>query len=224
MSEAVTLSGTLRQVGRKGPSRQLRREGKLPGIIYGHGENVAVTLDAKELLKLLEIRGGSHSVIHSRIEGDKKERSVMIKSLDVHPIYDTLMHIDLLEIDETKPMKLDIELEFIGVPVGVKEKGGELRIQRKKLLIECLPKDIPARLEVYIKDMEVGQILCAKDIKHADSVSILTDPEAHVVTVVPPKQDKTAKTEETEGGAAGAKAAPAKTAPAAASPDKKNKK
>ncbi|MDH5637412.1 MAG: 50S ribosomal protein L25, partial [Nitrospinota bacterium] len=193
-----------------------RREGKLPGIIYGHGENVPVTLDTKELLKLLETRGGSHSVIHSKIEGDKKERSVMIKSLDVHPIYDTLVHIDLLEIDETKLMKLDIELEFIGVPVGVKEKGGELRIQRKKLLIECLPKDIPASLEVNIKDMEVGHLLCAKDVEHADSVKILTDPEAHVVSVVPPKQDKTAKTgEEAE------EAAPAKAAPDAGSPEKK---
>jgi len=210
MSEAVILNGTLRQVGRKGPSRQLRRDGKLPGIIYGHGENVPVTLDAKELLKLLETRGGSHSVIHSRIEGDKKERSVMIKSLDVHPITDTLVHIDLLEIDESKPMKLEMELEFNGVPVGVKEKGGELRIHRKKLLIECLPKDIPARLEVNIKDMDVGQVLNASDVVRSDAIKVLTDPDAHVVAVVAPKQDKAAKAAEAEGeaeqgkGAAGA--------------------
>ena len=212
MSEAVNLGGTLREVGRKGPSRRLRREGKLPGMIYGHGENVPVSLDVKEVLKLLETRGGSHRIIHSRIEGDKKERAVMIKSLDVHPTLDTLLHIDLLEIDESKPMRLEMELEFNGVPVGVKEKGGELREHRKKLLIECLPKDIPLRLEVDIKGMDVGETWKAKDVVRSEAVTVLTDPETPVISVAMPKQDKKAGAAGQGEEGAAANGAPAKDA------------
>ena len=217
MSDVVILNCTPRQTGRKGPSRKLRREGMLPGMIYGHGENIPVTVSAKEILRLLEVRGGSHSIIHSRVEGDAKERSVMIKALDVHPIYDTLLHIDLLEIDETKPMKLDVELEFAGVPVGVKEKGGEMRIHRKKLAIQCLPRDIPARLEVNVKDMDIGEIWKAKDVIRDPKVTILSDPETHVVSVALPKQSKAEE-------AAAAAAVPAAAAPVAAAPAAKPKK
>jgi large subunit ribosomal protein L25 len=185
MSEDV-LSGSLRQAGRKGPARQLRREGLVPGVIYGQGENVIFSAPAKELLKILKAKGGSHHIIRTKFTGDKKERSAMIKRLDVHPITDVLVHLDLMEIDIKKPLRLKVELEFVGTARGVKEKGGVLKVFLKKVEVECMPSDIPDAIVVSIANMDLGEVLHVKDIKTDTKVKILNDPEASVISIVVP--------------------------------------
>lgn len=185
MSEDV-LSGSLRQAGRKGPARQLRREGLVPGVIYGQGENVIFSAPAKELLKILKAKGGSHHIIRTKFTGDKKERSAMIKRLDVHPITDVLVHLDLMEIDIKKPLRLKVELEFVGTARGVKEKGGVLKVFLKKVEVECMPSDIPDAITVSIANMDLGEVLHVKDIKTDAKVKILNDPEASVISIVVP--------------------------------------
>lgn len=209
MSEDV-LNGSLRQAGRKGPARALRREGLVPGVIYGQGENVMFSAPAKELLKILKSKGGSHHIIRTKFTGDKKERAAMIKRLDVHPITDELTHLDLMEIDVKKPLRLKVELEFTGTAKGVKEKGGVLKIYLKKVDVECMPADIPNSIVVPITDLDLGDVLRVKSIPADAKVKILNDLEASVISIVVPS----AAPVEAAPAAAEA-AAPAAAAPAA---------
>jgi large subunit ribosomal protein L25 len=205
MSEDV-LNGSLRQAGRKGPARQLRREGLVPGVIYGQGENVMFSAPAKELLKILKSKGGSHHIIRTKFTGDKKERAAMIRRLDVHPITDELTHLDLMEIDVKKPLRLKVELDFVGTAKGVKEKGGVLKIFLKKVEVECMPSDIPNSIVVSITNMDLGDVFHVKDFAADPKVKILNDPEAAVISIVVPSA---APVEVAPAGAPAPAAAPA---------------
>lgn len=209
MSE-VLLAGSVRKPGKKGPARRLRVAGKLPGIVYGAGENVPITVEAKSLLKMLEVKGGVNNIILTKFEGDTKERHVMIKSLDVHPITDTLLHLDLLEVDISKPVKVNVEIELAGTSTGVKNGGGLLHLSKDRVKLECLPKDIVPVITLDITDLDVGDTWRVKDLKVGEGVTFLDDPDAVVVAVAEPKVvlDKP----EGEDGAAAEGAEPAEGA------------
>lgn len=202
MSEVV-LNGSVRQVGRKGPARRLRTEGLLPGIIYGGGENVPVTVEAMAIRKILDIRGGVNRIITTKLDGDKKERKVLIKDLTFHPITDVLLHIDLIEVDVSKPIKATVHLELKGVPVGVKQKGGKMNVNLHALRLECLPHDIPAAIEVDITGIDVGQMLRVSDLDIDGKIKVLEDPDTQIISVAAPKVAKGAEAEGEEGAAEG---------------------
>lgn len=189
MSEAV-LSGSVRQVGRKGPARRLRTQGLLPGIIYGGGENVPVTVEAMAIRKILDVRGGVNRIITTKLDGDKKERKVLIKDLTFHPITDTLLHIDLIEVDVNKPIKATVHLEFKGTPVGVKQKGGKMNVNLHSLRLECLPHDIPPVIEIDITGVDLGQMLRVSDVDIDGKIKVLEDPDTQIVSVAAPKVAK----------------------------------
>ncbi len=221
MSKAV-LSGKTREVGRKGPSRALRAEGLLPGIVYGQGENVPVTVNVKEVKKVLGAKGGKNSIIKTSFDGDSKERVVMIKSLDVHPIYDTLLHIDFMEIDVNKPTTVDVTLDFTGTAVGVKDQGGKMTVTLRALTIECLPEDIPDSIEIVVENMEIDEVWQVKDLKLDPNLTVLNPPDARVVSIAEPKaiveetveEDELLAAEGAEGAEGAAEGAEGDKAPA----------
>ncbi len=186
MSEML-LAGSVRKAGRKGPARRLRVEGKLPGVVYGAGENVLVTVEARNLLKMLEVKGGVNNILLTKFEGDSKDRHVMIKSLDVHPITDLLLHVDLLEIDVNKPVRIDVDIELTGVSKGVKEKGGQLHVTKDRVRLECLPKNIIPVLSLDITDLDIGETWRVKDLKVGENLTILDSPDSVVISVAEPK-------------------------------------
>ncbi|MBI4666282.1 MAG: 50S ribosomal protein L25 [Nitrospinae bacterium] len=222
MSENDVLSGSVRQAGRKGPARRLRSEGLVPGVVYGMGENVSVSASAKQLLKILEATGGSHHIITTQFDGDTKKRHVMVKKLDVHPVTDQLIHVDLLEIDLNKPVRVKVDLEFAGPAKGVKEKGGELKISLGKISVECMPTQMPDLVTVSIVDLDLGQTLRVKDLPAIANAKVLEDPEAAVVAVVAvkatPAEEAAAATAAAAPAAGAAPAAAAKPAAGAAKP------
>ncbi|VAX18335.1 hypothetical protein MNBD_NITROSPINAE02-1076 [hydrothermal vent metagenome] len=203
MSETL-LNGEVRKVGRKGPARRLRANGFLPGIVYGQGDNVAVTVTSRDVLKILEQRGGTNKIISTKFEGDNKERHVMIKYLDFHPISDLLLHIDLLEIDIRKPVRIVVAIEFTGVAKGVKEQGGQLFTSLLKLNIECMPNDIPDVITVQVDEMVTGEVKQVKDLDIPPRVTVLDNPDERVVTVAEPKVEADSVAEGEEGEAEGA--------------------
>ena len=188
MSENV-LKGKVRQTGRKGPARRLRVAGFVPGIVYGIGENVPVTVKAVDIIKILDVKGGANSILATSFDGDAKERNVMIKSLDVHPVRDTLLHVDLLEIDVTKPIRAAVDLEFTGISVGVKEKGGKLRISLRSLEIESMPRDIPKILEIQLDKLDIGEVWRVKDLQLDPALKVLQNPDTIVASVSEPKDE-----------------------------------
>ncbi len=193
----VALNLSAREETGKGAARQLRAKGMTPGIIYGVGGEVMVSVSAKDLKKLLTNREKARSVITVAI-GDS-ERKVLLKELTIHPLSDKLLHLDLWEVDLGKKIKAKVELRFTGVAVGVKDQGGSLLVARNNVKLKCLPEDLPPYLEAPVTDMNAGDVLSMKDLPVDDRYEIQDDPELTVVAVSAPKEEK--KEEDSEGGA-----------------------
>ncbi len=193
----VAIKAVARPAGRKGPARRLRKDGYVPGVVYGGDKSVLLSLSSKELLKFLEDREKSRSVFAVSIEGEKTPRNVLIRSIDVHPITDKVLHIDLWEVSLDKKIKVKIPLSFSGTAKGVKEQGGTLKVARQNINVQCLPQDIKYRLDFPIEDMEAGQTWAMGDLALGDKYDLLEDPKLTVVAIVIPK--KVVETTDEEG-------------------------
>ncbi len=199
MSEQAVLTGSIRTPGRKGPARRLRTAGFVPGVIYGMGETVSVTVPTKELLKVVESDSGFLTVVTTKLEGDSKERFVMIKQLDVHPITDQLVHVDLLELDLDKPVKATIDIRLTGVSRGVKEQGGKLNFPRRSIPVIAPPRSLPPYITIDITNLKIDDWIAVSDLGFAESVIPQVDTALRLVGVQAPRGLKKADEEAAAG-------------------------
>ena len=141
------LTGKIREAKGKSAARKLRPDECIPAILYGLKENVSLSVNPKELNKLIELKG-QNVLIELNVEGDSTDsRKVVIKEFQVHPLKSSMIHVDFLEIDVTKKSKVKIPVFLKGVSPGEKQ-GGHVNHIIRALEIESLPKDIPEKLEV----------------------------------------------------------------------------
>lgn len=227
MSTALALNGKLRDEKGKGASRRLRSQGGLPAVLYGQKDNLSLMVNPKELKKIMDAKG-KNALIHLNIDGDsRKDRTVLLKNYQTHPLRTNWVHVDFLEIDMTHKIKIDVPLKFVGVSAGEK-KGGIANHILRNLHVECLPSDIPESIEVQMAEVELDQVIHVSDLKISDKIRVLNRPSEAVVSVFQEKEE-VAKAAEApaEGeaaapapGTAAATATPAPAAGAAAKPKK----
>ncbi|MDQ3587500.1 MAG: 50S ribosomal protein L25 [Actinomycetota bacterium] len=170
------------------PNRRLRREGLVPGVIYGGNgtESLSFKVNALALRKIL-VEGSA--LIDVKI-GEGKSRPVIVKDRQSHPVRDEVVHIDLLEVrlDETIQTPVAVELEGGDDAPGVKE-GGVLEHVTRELNVEALPTDIPDNIVVDVSAMEIAATLPLSEVPSPRGVTFLDDPEETVIaTVVPPTE------------------------------------
>ena len=137
----VELAVTVREQAGKGVARQLRKNGKIPAVLYGQGECVLLTANPDELVKILKAQAGSTVLISLTVDGAKAKakRTALLRDYQVDPITGSVLHADLFEISMDKPIRVKVPVHVTGaVPVGVKE-GGVLHNNTRELHIECLP-------------------------------------------------------------------------------------
>lgn len=181
-----SLNGEHRSGVGKGVARKLRAAGRIPAIYYGRGkEPIPLTVNAKELDIL--IHGSSGNIIVDLTVGGAADgdRKALIREIQRDPVQGTILHLDLQYISLTERITVEVPLELIGIPVGVKDGGGILEHLLREIEIECLPTDIPAQLEVDVTSLAIGDSLHVSDIK-AERVTILTEAGRAIATVVPP--------------------------------------
>ena len=157
----------------KGASRRLRRDGKLPGIIYGTNKDASmVTFNHNDLMHHLEQEAFYSRVLTLKI-GKKKEK-VVLKDLQRHPYKAILLHIDLQRIDEEQKLSMKIPLHFINEDkcAGVKQDGGVISHVVTELEIVCLPKDLPEYLEVDMLEVALNQSIHLSDIELPEGVQV----------------------------------------------------
>jgi large subunit ribosomal protein L25 len=169
-------------------ARRLRREGFVPGVIYGGGNGDAVSfkVGARELRHTL----GDGSALFDVKVGSEKARPVIVKDQQFHPVRDEILHIDLLEVrlDETIQSTVSVELEGVEEAPGVKE-GGVLEHVSRELNIEALPTDIPESVVVDVSGMEIAGTMHLTEIAAPSGVTFLDDPEETIIaTVVVPTE------------------------------------
>ena len=186
----ATTQGTQLAVESRAPdgsraARRLRRTGKVPGVVYGGGEDpVAFEVDARELRLALAHAG---AVLDLAIDGASAS-PVVLKELIRHPVTGATTHLDLLRVRLDKPIHATVVIELIGTEEapGAKE-GGVLEQITRELEIQALPTDIPDAIRHDVSEMVIGDTVTVEALAAPSGVTILTDPEAVVATLTPPR-------------------------------------
>ena len=184
-SQSTKLSISAREVSNSRATRRLRREGQVPGVIYGGGEDaLSFTVDERELRHALAARG---AVVELELDGNPTV--AVLKDAQRHPVRGHTMHVDFLRVNLNVAIHAVVNLELVGgdgAP-GVIE-GGVLEHVTREINIEALPTDIPERLQVDVSSMQVNDTLTLAAVEAPQGVTILDDPDETVVaTLTPPK-------------------------------------
>jgi len=186
----VDLHASLREERGKESNKKLRREGFTPTVVYKKGKDtVSLKINAKGLFKVFHTEAGENVIIKLHIEAAKKgkERTVVVKEVQRHAIKDYLLHVDFQEISLTETLKVKVPIAGKGEAVGVKQDDGVLQHVMWEVEVECLPTNIPERIEVDVANLKIGESLHVKDIQAPEGVKILDNPEDIVFSVEHPK-------------------------------------
>lgn len=190
--EKVVLKANQRSSINKTSRSEIRKNGRVPGIFYSkHEKPIAIDVTEKSI-KPLVFTSETH-LISLELEG-KENHECVIKDIQFDPVTDRVIHFDLLGLTVGEKFQLEVPIQYHGSPVGVKE-GGVLQQFLHKLEIECLPKDIPQRLDVNIQDLKLGDAIHIKDLKF-ENITLLNLEDSVVVAVTHPKVEKVATAEE----------------------------
>lgn len=166
--------------------RFLRREGIVPGNLYGHGiDSISIQADAKTLKHLLA-QVGQTVLISLKVAGAEAPTKVLVREVQRNPINDELLHVEFYQVKMTEKIKTDVPLVFVGeAPVLKKIKDSSLIHIMDSLHIEALPDDLPHNLEVDISGLEeIDHVIHVKDVPLSKGVTLLSDEEQVVVKVV----------------------------------------
>ena len=178
MSEV--LSGKIREKTGKVATKEVRRNGEIPAVLYGLKDNLSFSVCADNLKDILTAKG-QNALLDLNLEGNKK-RKVILKEFQSHPLKERWVHVDFLEVDVAKKVKVNVDVHLIGKSAGEK-MGGLVNQVLKSIHVECLPVDIPQSVDLDVTAVELGQVLHVSDLSLPDKVKILHQPNEAVVSV-----------------------------------------
>jgi large subunit ribosomal protein L25 len=182
--KTITIEGVLRTEHGKKAARQIRSQENVPGVIYGGAEEVNFYTSAKAIKPL--VYTGEFQLAEVNVGG--KKYKCILKDLQFDKVSDELIHVDLLELVDNKPVIATLPLKFTGTSIGVKE-GGKLVTKMKSLKVKALPKDLRETINVDITSLALNGNIRVEDVK-ADNVEILNSPRIPVASVVMTRQLK----------------------------------
>lgn len=186
--QRIDLEALTRERVGKGAARQIRREGRIPAILYGAGKSTPMTLDPSAVIRILKSESGENALLNLTVkEGDKLKSTItaIIRDYQRDPVSGEFLHADLFEVSMTEILRIKIPLIMAGDPIGVKE-GGVLQHGLRELDIECLPADIPEHLDVPIGELAIGQSVHVRDLSLASGIKVLDDRDQIIVAVAAP--------------------------------------
>jgi large subunit ribosomal protein L25 len=180
--QQVSIQSEIRSGVGKGVARQLRREGRIPAVLYRAGTSVPISLNPKEISKCLRAASGKNTLITLQMEaGDP--RVAILREFQRDPLTGSILHADLFEISMDAPIEVKVPVFIVGsVPMGVKD-GGLLQHYARELIVRCLPALIPDRIEIDASTLGIRQSIHAKEISLEAGVAMVTDGDRVVVTV-----------------------------------------
>jgi len=184
--EQNTLEAEPREPGTKNQARRVRREGRIPAVVYGASkESLSVSVDPRHVLRILRSDSWHNTIFDLSLNGGERTKA-MIVDWQYEPIKGHLLHIDLKRIAMDKALRVSVPVVLQSVPVGVKTEGGILEQMLREVEIECLPGDIPSHIDVDVSELTFGKVLRVADLPHNEKLKFLSDanqPVAHVTSV-----------------------------------------
>jgi large subunit ribosomal protein L25 len=198
----------------KGAARKFRAAGRVPGVVYGRGADaVLITADARELFHTLHTDAGMNVLVELRMDGDKV--LAMPREVQRDHLRGQFKHIDFIRIARDEKIAVEVPIQLVGESHGVKE-GGVIEHHLWTLHVEAFPQDVPTAIEADISALGLNESLKVSELTLPDSVTVLTEQEETIVSVVPPQVLRVAEEEEAEGAEAAEGEAPSEGAAAQA--------
>jgi large subunit ribosomal protein L25 len=205
-SDRVTLEVSERGADQVGSRRvrRLRKEGLVPGVLYGKGHARAILVEERELRRALTGPSGLHAIVDVVVSGQKTPHHAVLKEYQRHPIRGTLTHVDFHEVRLDQPIQASVGVQFVGESPGAKQ-GGVVQQVTRELRVEALPTAVPEHIEADISALEVGGTVRLADLPAIEGVTYLDDSETVLANCSIPRgisELEEAEAEEAEGEAA----------------------
>jgi large subunit ribosomal protein L25 len=185
MAEIVLVADVREERGSRA-ARRLLHSGRIPGVVYGHGDTpVAVDVDARQLRSALSTDAGVNVLLDLDVAGS--HHLAIARELQRHPVRQTVSHIDFQVVGRDEVVSADVAVNLVGEPLGVTRAGGSVEHLVLSLPIKAKPADIPTHIEVDVAGLSIGDTVHVGDIAFPPGVTVESDPETAVVVAHPPK-------------------------------------
>jgi len=183
----IVITAKLRDKLGKEHAKKLRRKGIIPAVVYGaETSTLPLEVEAKSFHALLRSGLGENVIITLNIDDQKNgDKKVLIRELQRDPVWGEILHVDFQQISLSKKLTIKVPIHLVGIPIGVQQDGGILQHVLRELEVECLPTEIPEKIEVDVANLKIGDSIHVGDVK-LEKAQILTDPQGSIVSVVPP--------------------------------------
>jgi len=202
------LEAQARTPGNKNAARRVRRDGKVPAVVYGAGKDaVSVSLDPRQVTRILTSATGHNTIFDLALSGGEKTKA-MIVDWQYEPIKGSLLHIDLKRIAMDKKLTVAVPILLKGEAEGVKQQGGILEQMLREVELECLPSDIPTSIEADVSALVFGKVLRVSDLAVSNKWKYVSDPNSPVAHITSVKEEVVATPEAVAAEAAAAPAEP----------------
>ena len=195
----IELKSNIRTSVGKGKAKALRRENRVPAVLYGPGTDpVLLSVDTKDLDIVMKNSGAGQLVLSLVIQnGESYTKTTMVKELQVHPVSRNFLHVDFYEVSMDSKLKVKVPVVIKGKAKGV-ELGGMLQILRHELEVLCLPLEVPESIEVDVTDLDMGDSIHTGDISLAGNIEFSEETNFTVVTILTPAVEEEPVEEEEE--------------------------
>jgi large subunit ribosomal protein L25 len=197
--ETVALKAHLRETRGKGAARTLRREGRIPAVLYGRKTaSTPISVELRTLQALLREGTGNMFIdLNIEEEAGAKPHTVMIKDMEVHPTHREILHADFYEVDMSRKIRVDVPVVTEGIPAGA-EEGGILQVIRRELEVWCLPNNIPQEIVIDVSHLGIGDSIHIEEVPADEGVEYPHDVDFTVVAVASPTMEAEEEEEEAE--------------------------
>ena len=185
--EQISLEAKVRTQTGKGAVRKLRQQGRIPAILYGgEGEPVLLEVEEREFEALSGKATGQNVITNLKLGEETGENMTLIKDVQHHPVTERVLHIDFCRISLKEKLTVPVPIAVVGESAGVKE-GGILEHLLWEVDVECLPTQMPEKIEVDITHLNIGDTIHVRDLEEKEGIKVLTDGEKTILSVVPPR-------------------------------------
>jgi large subunit ribosomal protein L25 len=183
--EQVTLRAEVGRTTGTRESRRLRRAGQVPAVVYGHGlDSVSVAVDRRALHGALHTEAGLNALINLGVEGN--DYLTVAREVQRHPVRGDIIHLDFIQISLDEVIEAEVHVEFVGVPVGVREQHGIVETVHSSVVISALPTAIPSHITVDISSFVINDTVRVSDLPELPGVTYMTEPTQIMMMVAVP--------------------------------------
>lgn len=182
----IVIEAEAREAGSSNAARRMRREEKLPAVVYGGDkESNPIILNPREIISVLKSESGQNTIFKLKVAGGSED-NVMIFDVQIDPITHHLIHADLMRIALDVEIEVSVRLRIVGEAKGVIEDGGVLDHSLRELVVSCLPTNIPESIGVDVSELDMNQSIKVEDLQVPPDVTVVTEPDRSVASVVAP--------------------------------------